>query len=137
MSGKDVGDEKKKGMFAPIESHEGALKAVKEYSSGFYVLAAIQGGIGFFIAPSMLIDAALFAVLATILRIWHSRVAAFLLMILTTIALVVTASNRFGTPIFGGEGGGNNIILALLAFWFAIKSIEATVKIHGKYAKRE
>ena len=136
MSDEDMTDKKKKGMFAPIESREDALKAVKNYSSGFYVLAGMQGALGLFVAPSALIDAVLLAILATFLRFWNSRVAAFLLMTFSTIAVVVTASNSFGTPIFGG-GGGKNIVLALLAFWFAIKSIEATNKIHGKYAERQ
>ena len=43
MSGEDVWDEKKKGMFASIESREVALKAVKDYSSGFYELVAAFG----------------------------------------------------------------------------------------------
>lgn len=136
MSDEGVIAKTKKTLFAKIESREDAIKAVKEYSAGFYVLAAIQGAIGFFLTSSMIFDAILLAVLATVLRIWNSRVAAFLLMTITTIGLVVTASNRFGTPILDG-GGGKNIILALLAFWFAIKSIEATNKIHGKYAERQ
>jgi len=126
---------KKKGMFAPIDSREAALKAVKEYSIGFYVLAGMQGAIGLFFMPATLIDAVILATLATVLRFWNSRVAAFLLIIFGSAAVAVTAMNKFGVPIAGMSSGGSNIVLALIALWLAIKSFEATTRLHGVYSE--
>lgn len=135
MSDVDANAKKKRRIFAPIRSRKDALRAVREYSNGFFVVAAIQGGIGAFLFPGAIVDAVLIAALATVLRKWNSRVAAVLLLMFSTIAVVVTGTNRFGTPVPGS--GGRNIVLAVLLFWFAIKSIEATNAIHGKYAEHK
>jgi cobalamin synthase len=39
--------EKKKGWFSKIESREDALKVVKDTSSGFFVVAALQAALSF------------------------------------------------------------------------------------------
>ena len=67
---------KKKGMFSKIETREDALKAVRDCAGGFFVVAGLQALIGAFLAPSLIIDAVVLAVLAFILRQWRSRVAA-------------------------------------------------------------
>jgi len=123
-------EEKKKGFFAPLASRDEALEGVKEYSVAFYVIAGIQGLIGYFAAPAMIFDAVILAALATVLRLWNSRVAAVLLLILSTLILGSTIMSRLGV-----EGaGGSNIFLALMLFWAAIKSVEATFKLHGRFA---
>ena len=85
--------------------------------------------------PAILIDAVILATLATVLRFWNSRVAAFLLIIFGSAAVAVTAMNKFGVPIAGMSSGGSNIVLALIALWLAIKSFEATTKLHGVYSE--
>ena len=123
-------DKKKAGMFAKIESREDALKTIKDCSIGFLFIAALQAGIGYFVAPSLIIDGILYAILAAILWKWNSRIAAILLLLLGTAAAVVTLLNKFGVT----AEGGNNIFLAIIIFWAAIRSVEATFKLHGKYA---
>lgn len=126
-----MGEEKKKvSMFAKIESREDALKTIKDCAMGFFFLAIIQSVIGYFIAPSLIIDGVLYAVLAAILLKWNSRVAALLLLLLGTAAAVSTLRNMLGIT----SNGGNNILLALIIFWAAIRSVEAAFKLHGKYA---
>jgi hypothetical protein len=125
--------EKKKSLFAPFASREEALKGVKEYSAAFYVLAGIQGLIGYSVAPALIYDAVILAVLATALRLWQSRVAAILLLAMSTLILGTTVMSRLGI-----EGmGGSNIFLALIAFWAGVKATEATVKIHGRFAENK
>jgi hypothetical protein len=121
----------KKGMFAKIENRDDALKTIKETSIAFLVVAGIQGVLGFFIAPSVLVDAALYAILGLILMKWKARTAAVLLLLLAGLAAVVTFMNKLGIM----AEGGTNIILALIVLWAAVRAVEATFKLHGKFAK--
>jgi hypothetical protein len=123
--------EKKKGLFAKIESREDALKTIKDCAMGFFVVAAIQAGLGYFIAPSLIIDATLYAVLAGIMLKWKSRVAAVFLLVIACFAAYMTVLNRLGMA----AEGGNNIFLAAIILWAAIRSVEATFKVNGKYAE--
>lgn len=121
---------KKKGMFAKIESRDDALKTIKDCAMVFFVVAAIQAGLGYFIAPSLIIDAAIYAVLAGIMLKWDSRIAAILLLLVACFAVYMTILNRLGIS----AEGGNNIFLAAIVLWAAIRSVEATFKVNGKYA---
>jgi hypothetical protein len=121
---------KKAGIFARIGSRGDALKTVKDTSMVFFFIAALQAGIGLFIAPSIILDAILFAVLAGILLKWRSRISAVLLLLLGSGALVMTVLNIFGITAMGGT----NIILATIIVWAAIRAVEATFKLHGEFA---
>lgn len=123
--------ERKKGMFAKIESREDALKTIKDCAMGFFVVAAIQAGLGYFIAPSLIIDAVLYAVLAGIMLKWQSRIAAAFLLVIACFAVYMTVLNRLGMA----AEGGNNIFLAAIILWAAIRSVEATFKVNGRYAE--
>ncbi|MGA1825215.1 MAG: hypothetical protein ACMUIP_11195 [bacterium] len=125
-----MAEEKKVGMFGKIESKEDALKTIKDCAVGFFFLAVLQSVIGYFIAPGLIIDGILYAALAAILLKWNSRVAAVLLLLLGTAAAISTMLNMLGIT----SSGGNNIILAIMIFWAAIRSVEAAFKLHGKYA---
>lgn len=122
---------KKKGMFAKIETKDDALKVIKDTSIGFFVVAGIQGGIGFFIAPALIIDAVLMAVLAFILMKWKARTAAVILLVLASIMTITTFLNKAGVI----SEGGSNIILALIVLWAGVRATEATFKLRGRFAK--
>jgi hypothetical protein len=124
---------KRNQFFAKIASRDDALSVVKQSAYGFWVVAAIQGGLGVFIAPSMLFDAACYAVLAAVLLRWRSRVAAILLLLLSGTALTVTVLNKMGVM----QQGGTNIILAVIIAYTAIRAVEATLKIHGRFKESE
>ncbi|MFM7640335.1 MAG: hypothetical protein ACKO45_02120 [Cyanobium sp.] len=122
---------KKVGPFTKIKSREDALK-VMQYSSGsFFVLAAILGGIGVFLTPSMLIDAAILAMLAAILRTWKSRVAAVLLLLMSLGIVITTTLTKLGIS----KGVGSNIFLAVIVLWVAIRAVQATFLLHGRFAE--
>ena len=123
----------KKGMFAKIESREDALKMIKDCAMGFFVIAALQAGLGYFIAPSLIIDAVLYAVLAGIVLKWNSRVASVFLLILSSFTAISTVLNRLGISAVGG----NNIFLALIMLWAAIRAVEATFKLNKKFAQSD
>jgi hypothetical protein len=117
------------GLFAKIESRDDALKTVREASTGFFGLAALQGLIGFFLFPALITDAVMLSVLAFGLRLWRSRVAAVLLLLMTGFGAVVTVLNRIGVT----RQGGNNIFLAFIMLVVAVRAVEATFKLHGMY----
>lgn len=122
--------EKKKGWVTKIESREDALKMVKDTSTGFFVVAGIIAAISFVLGPSLLVDAVLYAVGAFFLRRYNSRVAAVLLLILASASAAVTFANMAGANL----GGGNNAFLAVIIFWAAIRAVEATYKLRGRFS---
>ena len=121
---------KKKGLFSKLETREDAVKSTRDCAYGFLVVAAIQALLGALIAPSLLVDAAIMAVLALILLKWHSRTTAVLLLLMSLLALGVTVSNRLGVT----AQGGNNIFLAVLMVLVSIRAIQATFTLHGRLA---
>jgi hypothetical protein len=121
---------KKFSWMSKIESHADALKVVKDVSTAFFVLAAIQGAIGAFVMPSMIIDAVLYAALAAMLRMWKSRVVAVILLLLATVSAVTTVLTKFGVA----ELGGGNIFLAVAVLWAGIRGVQATFLLHGRLA---
>lgn len=131
VSDDNIGRKIRKGIFPRIESREDALSAVKNSSNGFFGLALMMFVFSFFlespIGPYLFFSALLIAGLANLLREYNLRTAAFILLILAINVVVGTVDNFF----FGGDGG-RNIVLAVLILLLAIKSVEATLKIHGK-----
>ena len=123
--------EKKKGLFTKIESREDALKMVKDTSTGFFVVAAIMAAISFVLGFSLLVDVVLYTLGAFFLRRYNSRAAAVLLLILAGASAGVTFANMAGANL----GGGNNIFLAVIILWAAIRAVEATYKLRGRFSE--
>jgi hypothetical protein len=113
---------KKSALFSKIETREEALKVVRDCSGGFFVIAAIQGLIGAFLIPSMIIDAVLLGTFAFILRMWQWRFAAIVLLLMALLILVTTVTNRLGIT---AQGGGNIFVAALLVL-IGVRSVQAT-----------
>ena len=120
----------KKGWFSKIESRAEALKVVKDTSTAFYVLAAIQAALSFWVGFSVLFDAVVYAIGGFFLRRSNSRVAAIVLLLLAIIGAGVTLANKLGENL----GGGNNIFLAAIVLWAAIRAVDATFKLRGKFS---
>lgn len=124
---------KKDIWFGKIETKEEALKVVKDVSNGFYFLAALQGILGFFIiGVGGIIDGAVFAVCAFLLRRFNSRAVAVILLLLSIAGLVATGINKFG-----GGRGGKNLILAIIVVWGSVCAVRATfgLKKFQQYGK--
>lgn len=121
---------KKSGMYSKIESREDAIKVIKDSAGGFFVVAAIQGVLGAFMMPGMLFDAAILAILAVILRLLQSRVAAVLVLVLSLAISVSTILTNLGIA----KSGGSNILLAFIVLWAAIRAVQATFLLHGRFA---
>jgi choline-glycine betaine transporter len=118
------------GLFSKIETRDDALKAVRDCAGGFFVVAAISGLAGAFLVPSMLIDAVLIGAFAFVLRTWHWRLAAIVLLVMALFILVSTVGNRLGIT----SQGGGNIYLAVLMVLVGIRSVQATFILAKKPA---
>jgi hypothetical protein len=119
---------KKSRWFSRIETREDALRAIKDSSSAFLVVAALQVILMVVILRSydVLFDAAVLAVGALLLRRYNSRAAAIVLLLLAVAEAGVTVANRLGVIAEGGK----NVILALLVLWAGIRAVQATFKLH-------
>ena len=118
---------KKSALTSRIATRDDALATIKEASTGFFVVAALMAALSFFIGFTVLVDAALFAILGFFLRRFHSRVAAVLLLLLAVADAGATVANKLGYD----AGGGSNIILAVIVLWAAIRAVEATFKLRS------
>jgi len=121
----------KKGVFSKIETKDDALKVIRDAAIGFFCVAGLQGGIGFFFAPTLVVDAVVIAVLAFLLIAWKLRTAAVLLLIYAGITTITTVLAKVGVL----SQGGTNIGLVLVILWAGIRATEATFKLRGRFAK--
>ena len=118
-----------KGMFAKIENRDDALKTIKDTSIASLVVAGIQVAIVIFLDPSFPNQAPFYATFGLILMILKSRTAAVLLLWFSWLA-VLTENVWLGVTSVRGA----NIILAPIVVWAAVRAVEATFKLHGKFA---
>src|SRR5262245_27260633 len=107
-----------------VDTVDEAKKMIRESAMGFYAIAAIQAVVALVLGLSMLVDAILFATFALWLQRTNSRIAATLLLLLSAIAIVTTAINKFGSG-----PGGRNIMLSLIILWLALRAAIATYKL--------
>jgi hypothetical protein len=125
----------KSRWFAAIATREEALKTISETGNGFFAVAAIQAVLGLVLINSnsnvgfdVLIDVPLYVGLAAWLKWGRSRTAAVLLLIVASIAGVTTVLGQLKIM-----AGGKNMIIAAIVLWAAIKAVEATFKLRGRF----
>jgi hypothetical protein len=119
----------KKGIFAKIENRDDALKTIRDTSIISLVVAGIQVAIVVFLDPSFPNHAPFYAIFGLILMKWKSRTAAVLLLWISGLAVSLTIM-RLGVML----DSCTNMILPLFIFWAALRAVEATFKLHGKFA---
>lgn len=120
------------GFFSKITTVDESKKFCVDAAKGFYFVAVLQGGIGFFIDPSLLIDAFVFALLAFFLHKYQSRTSSVLLLIMAVLSIVSTFYNKVNVD---EAVGGNNMFLAIIILYIAVRAVEASFKFH-KYSKQ-
>jgi hypothetical protein len=123
--------------FKAIQTREEALKIINSASTCFFVVAGIQAAVGLLLSSyadssfdptDFLANAVLYVVFAAWLRWGWSRIAAVILLFIATIALAMTVGAQFKII-----KGGQNIWLAVIVFWAAVKAVEATFKLRGRF----
>lgn len=119
------------GWLSKIESRDDALKVVKDSSTGFFVVAALGAAASFLVGSSILFDAVIYGVGGFLLRRYNSRAVAVVLLLLSVASAGITLANKAGANL----GGGNNIFLAFVILVMAIRAVDATFKLHGRFAQ--
>jgi hypothetical protein len=125
----------KSKWFAAIATREEALKIINETAMGFFAVAAIQAVLGLVlmnansnVGAEVLIDVPLYVGLAAWLKWGLSRTAAVLLLVVASISAVTTVLGQLKIM-----DGGKNMVLAAIVLWAAIKAVEATFKLRGRF----
>lgn len=122
--------ETKKSIFAKIDSREDALRVVKDASSAFFFIAGLQILVAFLLGFSLLLDAGIYIICGFFIRRFNSRVAAIVVLLLSLLSIATTIGNLLGADL----GGGSNIVLAVIVLAVAVRTVEATFKLHGPFA---
>ena len=133
-------DERKKpkqiGVFGKIETRDDALKIIKSASIAFLIIAAARVVISLYAAwrmidpvdPGVLAEPILFVALCLIVLKSKSRIAAVLLLLIAATVI----------PAMLNISGGSiaNLVVWLILLWTAIKSVEASFKLHARFAPK-
>ncbi len=119
-------------LFTRIQSGQEAADFLGEVVTMFIVIAAIQAAVGLLILGDkyFLIDAGVYAGLATWIYLAQSTVAAILLVGVRAIVLVI-AFKLVSETGFGIQGA----MFALITLGLSVRTVEATIKL--KKAKAE
>ena len=119
-------------LFTRIQSGQEAADFLGEVVTMFIVIAAIQAAVGLLVLGDkyFLIDAGVYAGLATWIYLAQSTIAAILLVVVRAIVLVI-AFKLVSETGFGIQGA----MFALITLGLSVRTVEATVKL--KKAKAE
>jgi len=105
------------------------LKVVRDAAKGFYLIGGIQILLGLFVMRELLFDGTAVAILAFFLHKFASRIAAILLLLISSASLIITVLNLAGVT----SQGGRNIWLAAIIVITSIRAVEATFRLQGEY----
>ena len=123
--------EKKYGAWlARISNRETAHSMARECAIAMLFWAVVQAAFSFKYGNTLLIHAAVLALGGLGLLLWKSRIAAVALLVYALTGAGITLAIQSGAQIEGGK----NISLALLVLWTAIKTVEATFRLRGRFA---
>jgi hypothetical protein len=127
--------------FKAIHTREEALKMIRDTSTGFFAVAALQCVIGVWMATQYpdtgfdvgdtIITVTIYLIFAAWLRWGRSRIAALVLLLAATVALGTTLA-----ALLKIIPGGRNIWLSLIVFWSGVKAVEATFKLRGRFKQK-
>lgn len=115
---------------AKIPDHDTANSMARECAIAMLFWAAVQAGFSFKYGYSLLIHAGVLVLGGFwLLRAKH-RAAAVVLAIYALINAGITLAIHSGVALEGGK----NLALALMIAWTALKAVEATFRLHGRFA---
>lgn len=118
-------------LFSKITDRDIALKITKETSLVFIIIGIYQCFVFYFVGINVvLVDAAIYIIFGFVLREWKSRVAAVILLIQASISAVITILYFLG---YSSEGEVSIIIVIAILF-IAVRAVEATFKLHGRFS---
>lgn len=116
-----------------IGSRAEARAMTKETAFALLFLALLQIGFSFMYGFTLLIHAAILVTGSVALLHWRSRTAAVALLLYALVGAGLTLAIKSGIPVEGNK----NLSLALIVIWTSIKAVEASFKLHGRFALKD
>ncbi len=126
----DKKEKKPNPWMARIADRATAARMARECGIAMLFWAAVQAAFSFKYGYSLLLHAVVLAAGGFFLVRWQSRAAAVALMLYALAGAGITVAITNGMPL----QGSSNWALALLIFWTALKAVEATFRMQGKFA---
>lgn len=123
-------EKKTSAWLVRIEDRQTAWSLVRECGIAMLFWAVVQAAFSFKYGQSLLIHSVILAVGGFCLLRWQSRAAAVALLLYALAGTGITLAINSGVAL----EGNSNLALALLIFWTALKSAEATFRLRGRYA---
>ena len=118
------------GLLSRISIREQALAAGEQAAWVFLALATVLLGLFLNTGARTLVDVGLFAILGVLLWRYRSPVAAVTLLLVAIMRLLMTLAQSLDT----GEVEMFFAALSLIAVFTAIRAVEATLKLIGRFA---
>lgn len=118
------------GVFSRIRTREDALRVVRGAAITFYLAAAVLAWLAWQRGWQDLVDAGLYVVLGSLMWRFRSPVAAVTLLLVALMRMFVT----IGMSIETGQVIWSYAGITVVVLFASIRAIEATLKIHGRFA---
>jgi uncharacterized membrane protein YdfJ with MMPL/SSD domain len=123
----------RRGILSLIRSREDALNVVTDAAVLFLAIAAVLFWLSFASGWQNVVDASLYAVLALLMWRFRSPIAAVSLLLVAVMRFFVTVAQLVDT----GTIGWAFVVITVLVLFAAIRSVEATLKLIGRFAGQD
>jgi hypothetical protein len=120
------------GILSRVRNRSDALKVVTHASLVFLAIAVLMFGMFVYSGARTLIDVGLFSILGLLLWRFRSPAAAFGLLLVAVMRLLVTTAQSLDT----GQISALEIAICIVVLFAAIRAVEATLKLIGRFAER-
>ncbi|MBI4445992.1 MAG: hypothetical protein HY645_08770 [Acidobacteria bacterium] len=114
----------RESLIQPIATQEDAVKAIKQASAVFIMVGAITLMLTLWWKGTW-IDGALYILIGALSYFLHSRIIAAGLILLSGLAFLNTLNNMLNSI----PGGGTNIVMSALVFWYGYQAFNATTRL--------
>jgi len=118
------------GVFSVIRKRDDALQMVRAAALTFYAVSIALGVTAWFRGWQDLVDAAFYVVLASLMWRFKSPLAAFCLLMIGVMRFFVTV----GVILETEQIVWAYVVVTVVVLFAAIRSIEATLKLNGRFA---
>jgi hypothetical protein len=119
------------GVFSLIRTREDALRVMRGAAIVFYIVTAVLVVTAYYRGWQDLVDAGFYVVLASLMWRFRSPAAAFTLLLIAIMRFFITVGMVLETE----QVVWTYIIVTVAVIFAAIRGIEATLKLNGRFAE--
>ncbi|MEQ1880911.1 MAG: hypothetical protein ABL878_08060 [Burkholderiales bacterium] len=119
------------GILSRVRNRSDALKVVTHAALVFLAVAAVMLGMYIYSGARTLIDVGFFSILGLLLWRFRSPAAAFGLLLVSVMRLLVTTAQSLDT----GQISGLEVAICVVVLFAAVRAVEATLKLIGRFAE--